>query len=84
MIEGGPCVVCGITQSSIWYGKKGDKNCKKAACMRQQGYLVPKELKKGSAAFKRARAASSEDEEVQEVVNLDFEVSELIDIYGQR
>lgn len=82
MIEGGPCVICGIMQSSIWYGKKGDKNCKKAECMRAQGYLLPKKLKKNSAAAKRARAAETED--IKEEINLDTTITELIDVYRQR
>eukprot|EP00966_Prymnesium_polylepis_P007663 175772-Prymnesium_polylepis.1 len=44
MIEGGPCIVCGITQSSIWYGKKDNKNCKKSGCMHECGYLLPKKV----------------------------------------
>ena len=46
MIEGGPCVHCGASWASIWYGKReADKYCKKAVCMRQGGYLLPKKLK---------------------------------------
>ena len=86
MIEGGPCIVCGITQSSIWYGKKDNKNCKKSGCMRECGYLLPKKVKHGSAAAKRARAAAATDvkEEDEELINLELTVSEVIDIYGQR
>ena len=84
MIEGGPCIVCGTTTSSIWYGKKENKNCKKAGCMRASGYLLPKKIKQGSAVAKRARAAAAEPEEEEEVINLDTTVIELVDIYGQR
>jgi hypothetical protein len=84
MIEGGPCSSCGTTNASIWYGKKdGPKYCKKAGCMRQGGYLMPKKVKAGSAAAKRARAPVKEEEE-EEVINLDTTITELVDIYGQR
>ena len=60
MIEGGPCACCGATEASIWYGKKGgEKYCKKAACMREGGYLAAKKAKAGSAAGKRARALTT-------------------------
>ena len=75
------------TTSSIWfYGKIGNKNCKKADCMREQGYPLPKKVKAGSAAGKRARAAAGGGavKEEDEVINLDLNLSELIDIYGQR
>ena len=85
-IEGGPCSCCGATAASIWYGKKdGPKNCKKAECMRAGGYLMAKKVKKVSAATKRARATTAEvKEEDEEVINIDLDISEVIDIYGQR
>ena len=84
MIKGGPCACCGATTASIWYGKKGaDKFCKKADCLRAGGYLAPKQVKAGSAAAKRARAAEVKEED-DEVINLDTTISELIEIYGQR
>ena len=53
--------------------------------MRECGYLLPKKVKHGSAAAKRARAAAGDvKEEDEEVINLDLSVSEVIDIYGQR
>ena len=83
MIEGGPCTCCGTTMASIWYGKKGgDKFCKKAACMREGGYLAAKKLK-GTAA-KRARATAVKEEYEEEIVNVELTVSEVVDIYGQR
>eukprot|EP00966_Prymnesium_polylepis_P219427 5076764-Prymnesium_polylepis.1 len=86
MPEGGPCAECGTTFASIWYGKKGQaKYCKKAECMRVGGYLAPKKVKAGSAAAKRARATAAEvKEEEEEIINIDLNVSEVIDIYGQR
>ena len=88
MIVGGPCACCGATQASIWYGKKDDmKYCKKAACMREGGYLAPKkDLKEKQKKLKRARGGGDvkEEPEDEEVVNLDTTVTELVDIYGQR
>ena len=85
MIEGGPCTKCGTTHASIWYGKKGEKFCKKADCLRAGGYLPPKKDKKGSVAAKRARwATSCAEVEEEETINVDLTVSEVLDIYGQR
>ena len=84
MIEGGPCSNCGVTQASIWYGKRtGHRYCKKAECMRAGGYLGPKKMK--AKRVRAALAAALEDEDGEaEVINEDTSIIELIDIYGQR
>ena len=45
---GGPCIFCGATESSTWYGKKATKDspaqpvCRSNPCKEQAGYKVRK------------------------------------------
>ena len=50
---GGPCIICGATESSSWYGKKGTPEnpgkpvCRSNPCKEAAGYNVKKKRRGG-------------------------------------
>ena len=50
---GGPCIICGVTESSNWYGKKGTPDvpgrpvCRSNPCKEAAGYKVTRKRRGG-------------------------------------
>ena len=77
---GGPCIICGVTESSNWYGKKGTPDvpgrpvCRSNPCKEAAGYKV-----------KRKRRGGDQDEIAVAVAEeLIYSVSEVEAFLGFR
>ena len=78
---GGPCIFCGVTESSTWYGKKatadspGGPVCRSNPCKEKAGYKV-----------KRKRSRDNENDDPNEHVPSSWveSVSEVEACLGMR